>query len=105
MRIRGPDETDSSSQMKFTDEELLQIIEDVTVALGQILLTHRELTEGLVDQQSELSQRKIDGLKKRIDLEKSRLVKLKRLRRRKTELEKLRQDRLKKSQGKTAMSS
>ena len=89
--------------MRFTDDELLQIIEDVTVALGQILLSHRELTEGLVDQQSELSQRKIDGLKKRIDLERTRMLKLKRIRRRKAELEKLRQDRLKKSQGRTAM--
>lgn len=89
--------------MRFADDELLQIIEDVTVALGQILLSHRELTEGLVDQQSELSQRKIDGLKKRIDLERTRLLKLKRIRRRKAELEKLRQDRLQKTQGRTAM--
>jgi hypothetical protein len=100
MRIRGPDGTDSSSQMKFTDDELIEIIEDVTVTLGQILLTHRELTEGLLDQDTENSQRKIENLRKQIDHERRRIANARRIRRRKNELEKMRRNRLRKSQEK-----
>jgi hypothetical protein len=35
--------------MKITDDELLSIIEDVTLTLGQILLNHRELSESLFE--------------------------------------------------------
>ncbi|MFM1748330.1 MAG: hypothetical protein RLZZ188_1996 [Verrucomicrobiota bacterium] len=81
--------------MNLTDDELIEIIEDVTDALGQILLTHRELTESLVDQhhQAEVSQRRIDDLKKRLELEKNRLVSTRRAQRRKRELERIRQRR------------
>jgi hypothetical protein len=86
--------------MTFTDDELLEIIEDVTVTLGQILLTHRELTEGLINHETEISQHKIEDLRKRIDQERRRLANARRIRRRKNELEKMRKDRLRKSQEK-----
>jgi ATPase subunit of ABC transporter with duplicated ATPase domains len=79
--------------MKITDDELLDLIEDITVSLGQILLTHRELTEGLLDDGPTIrSQQKIEDLKKRLEDEKVRLAKSRRFQQRKKELEKLRRD-------------
>lgn len=79
--------------MKITDDELLDLIEDITVTLGQILLTHRELTEGLLDDgPTERSQKKINDLKKRMELEKDRLTQHRRFQQRKKELEKIRDD-------------
>ena len=79
--------------MKITDDELLDLIEDITVTLGQILLTHRELTEGLLDDgPTERSQQKIHDLKKRLDVEKDRLTQHRRFQQRKRELEKIRDD-------------
>ena len=79
--------------MKITDDELLEIIEDVTVTLGQILLTHRELTEGLLDDGPTIrSQQKIEDLKRRLEDEKIRLAKIRHQRQRKRELEKITAD-------------
>jgi transcriptional regulator of heat shock response len=79
--------------MTITDDELLDLIEDITVSLGQILLTHRELTEGLLDDgPTERSQKKINDLKKKLDLEKDRLTQHRRFQQRKKELEKVRDD-------------
>ena len=79
--------------MNVTDDELLEIIEDVTVTLGQTLLFHRELTEGLFAQpQTERSQQKIDDLKKRLEVEKDRLTTARRSQQRKRKLEKIRDD-------------
>ena len=84
--------------MKISDDELLEIIEDVTVTLGQILLRHRELTEGLLGHhQIERSLQKIDDLKLRIDSEKQRLRQTRQAQQRKRDLEKLRGKTLKKS--------
>jgi hypothetical protein len=79
--------------MKITDDELLDLIEDITVSLGQILLTHRELTEGLLDDGPTIrSQQKIEDLKKKLEGEKIRLAKSRRSQQRKRELEKVRDD-------------
>jgi hypothetical protein len=89
--------------MKITDDELLDLIEDITVTLGQILLTHRELTEGLLDDGPTVrSQQKIDDLKKRLEDEKIRLAKSRRFQQRKKELEKIRDDHRKDVQTETA---
>jgi len=49
----------------FTDDELISLIEEVTTTLGQIFLSHRELTEGLLDDgPTERSQKKINDLKR-----------------------------------------
>jgi len=75
----------------FTDDELISLIEEVTTTLGQIFLSHRELTEGLLDDgPTERSQKKINDLKKRLDVEKDRLTQHRRSRERKRELERIR---------------
>lgn len=80
--------------MKLTEDELLAIIDEVTIALGQILLSHRQLTEGLLDNNAiEASQDRIE--KRRADIEKER-EKIRKTRdaiRRRRELEKIRKDR------------
>jgi len=77
----------------FTDDELISLIEEVTTTLGQIFLFHRELTEGLLDDgPTERSQKKINDLKKRMELEKDRLTQHRRSQQRKRELEKIRDD-------------
>ena len=79
--------------MTFTDDELISLIEEVTTTLGQIFLSHRELTEGLLDDgPTERSQKKINDLKKRMELEKDRLTQHRRFQQRKKELEKIRDD-------------
>ena len=93
MWIRRPDETGPKAEVKITDDELLAIIDEVTVTLGQIFLSHRELTEGLLDDgPTERSQKKIHDLKKRLDVEKDRLTQHRRFQQRKRELEKVRDD-------------
>ena len=79
--------------MKFSDDELLSIIDDVTLALGQLLLTHRELTEGLLDQyQTDAEKEKIADLKKQIEVEREKLSAIRHAQERKKELERIRKD-------------
>lgn len=78
--------------MIISDEELLSIIEQVTDTLGQILVTHRDLSEGLLDQTLTIrGKEKIDSLKKRIDDEKENLARIRHTQQRKKDLERLRQ--------------
>lgn len=77
--------------MTITDDELIDLIEEVTSTLGQILLRHRELTEGLLDQQlTDSSRDKIDSLKKNLELEKEKLSQIQHQQQRKRELERIR---------------
>ncbi len=79
--------------MKFSDDELLSIIDDVTLALGQLLLTHRELTEGLLDQyQTDAGKEKIAGLRQQIEDEREKLSAIRHAQQRKKELERIRKD-------------
>lgn len=56
-----------SQPVKISDDELLSIIDDATLALGQILLRHRELSENLLDtQQTQRGMEKIDSLRKKL---------------------------------------
>lgn len=81
--------------MKITDDELLAIIDETTTAFGQILLTHRELAEGLLGQHAtQRSQDKIDAMKKKLAAERERLTKLRRADQRKKELERIRRGQL-----------
>lgn len=75
--------------MTFTDEELIDLIDQMTVTLGQILLAHRELTEGLLDPTS-LTRKKVEDLKKRMEHEKEKLDQIRQHEKRKKELERLR---------------
>jgi hypothetical protein len=88
----------NESRMKITDDELLSIIEDVTLTLGQILLNHRELSESLLDtQQTERGKEKMDSLRQRIAGEKEKLSRIRQTQQRKKELERLRKDHEKES--------
>jgi len=85
--------------MKIARHELLSLIEDVTMTLGQILLTHNQLLETLLDtQQIELRKQKIDSLKKRIEDEREKLAKIRHTQQRKKELERIRKDHEKKAE-------
>jgi hypothetical protein len=75
----------------FSDDELLDILDEVTTTLGQIFLRHRELTEGILDvQQTDRSRDKIDQLKKRMELEKEKLTQVRHHQQRSKELERIR---------------
>lgn len=77
--------------MKLCDDELLSIIDDATLALGQILLRHRELSENLLDtQQAERGMERIDTLRKQIEDERERLATIRHAQERKRELERIR---------------
>lgn len=79
--------------MNISDDELLTIIEDATLALGQMLLNHRELSESLLDtQQTDRAKQKIDSLRKHIEDERENLAKIRQSQSRKKELERIRKD-------------
>lgn len=74
--------------MTFSDDELLDILDEVTTTLGQILLRHRELAEGILDvQQTDRSRDKIESLKTRLAVEKEKLAQVRQQQQRKRELE------------------
>jgi hypothetical protein len=84
--------------MNISDDELLSIIEDTTLALGQILLRHRELSENLLDiQQTDQAKEKIDSLQKQIEDERNNLATIRQSEKRKKELERIRKDHEKES--------
>jgi len=77
--------------MTISDDDILSIIDETTVALGQILLRHRELSESLLDtQQTERGREKIDSLRKQIEDERENLAKIRHTQQRKKELERIR---------------
>jgi hypothetical protein len=77
--------------MTISDDEILSIIDETTVALGQILLRHRALSESLLDtQQTERGKEEIDSLKKRIEDERANLAKIRHSQRRRKELDRIR---------------
>lgn len=79
--------------MNISDDELLSIIEDATLALGQLLLTHRELSESLLDtKQTDRAKQKIDALRKQVEDERVNLSKIRHVQSRKKELERIRKD-------------
>lgn len=76
--------------MKISQDELIQIISDVTTLLGHSLARHIELNEKLIGSGAgvEAQQRKLRLLKTKLAHEKARLAKLKGVAKRKKELEK-----------------
>jgi hypothetical protein len=79
-------------------EELLDIMEEVTRTLGLLFLTHRDLTEGLFDQdQTDRVKLKIDSLRKKIEDERENLTKTRHVQQRKKELERIRRNHEKES--------
>jgi YD repeat-containing protein len=79
--------------MKLSEDELIEILSDVTTLLGTALAQHVELTESLLDQNAGAQvQQKIDALKAKLDDERARLKKLHAAQQRRRELEKIRKD-------------
>lgn len=86
--------------MTFTDDELISLIEEVTTTLGQIFLSHRELTEGILHQQlTDRSQERIESLKKRMESEKEKLTQIRHRQQRSKELERIRKSHETKTEG------
>ena len=71
----------------MTENELNDIISDVTSLLGQCLAQHVALREGLEGAGMESQQLKMDALKARLAKEKLKLAKLKHAAKRKKALE------------------
>jgi hypothetical protein len=86
--------------MKITDADLLSIIEDATLALGQILLRHRDLSESILDtQQTDRARESIYVLRRQIEDERERLEKIRHDQQRRKELERIRKAHEKESKG------
>ena len=74
----------------LTDDDLISIIDQVTVAVGEILATHAELKEGLMDKTATNQfQKKIDGFKKKAEEENEKLKNVKTAQQRRDELLKI----------------
>jgi hypothetical protein len=74
----------------LSQDDLIDVIDQVTVALGEILVSHAELTEGLLDKTAtDQFQNKIDDLKEKTKLEKEKLKKVKTAQDRRRYLEKV----------------
>jgi hypothetical protein len=86
--------------MNISNDELLSIIEDTTLALGQILLRHRDLSESILDtQQTDRAREIIDLLRRQIEDERERLAKIRHDQQRRKELERIRKTHEKESKG------
>ena len=73
--------------MNITDDELLELVDDVHSTLIELILSYREISETLIGKGYAAStQKKIDSLKDRLDIEKERLIKTKDANKRKAEL-------------------
>lgn len=73
----------------MNEDELIDIISDVTTLLGAALAQYIELNESIAGAGVESQKLKVDALKARMADEKLRLAKLKDAAKRKTELQKL----------------
>ena len=92
--------------MTLTDGELLDVIDEVTIALGEILLRHRQLTESLVgDDTIKTSQDRIEKRRTEIEKLRNKIRKARETARRRRELEKVRKDHEKKAVAETTHSA
>lgn len=79
--------------MTLTDDELLEVIDEVTIALGEILLRHRQLRESLMSGDTiSASQNRIEKRRAEIEKEREKIRKTREVIRRRRELEKIRRD-------------
>jgi fructose-1,6-bisphosphatase/inositol monophosphatase family enzyme len=80
--------------MPLTQSELLDLVDDVNVAVAQVIASYAELSEGMVDDAAtDAAKTKVERLKSKTDAAKKRLADLKDRQRHKRELEKLRKQR------------
>ena len=76
--------------MRITDDELLGVIDEVTIALGEILLRHRNLRESLLANDAiSASQDRIEKRRAEIEKERGKIRKTRDGIRRRRELEKI----------------
>ena len=79
--------------MNLTKDELMGLMDELCVAIGEVLATHTELKESLLDQNRTVSQQqKIDRIKDELAKENDRLKKLRDSQHRRRKLEKVRKD-------------
>src|ERR1019366_2520603 len=77
--------------MKFSDDELLAIVDEITITLGQLLLSHRQLNENFIEQHGiENAQAQIEKKRKDIQRIKDRITQTRDAMHRRHELEKIR---------------
>lgn len=80
--------------MPLTHSEILNLVDEVDVAVAQIIASYAELKEGFVDDAAANAMtRKLERLKGQTVLAKRRLADLKRRQRHKREIEKKRKER------------
>ena len=76
--------------MKLTDDELLGVIDEVTIALGEILLRHRNLRESLLATDAvSASQDRIEKRRTEIEKEREKIRKTRETIQRRRELERI----------------
>ncbi len=74
--------------------ELSAILDDIVASIGEILVTHAELTESMVDDAAtNTAKASLERLKKKTDAAKKRLADLRDRQRHKRELERQQKDR------------
>jgi hypothetical protein len=77
--------------MKLTDDEVLAIVDEVTVALGEILLSHRQLMEDFLERHGiEQAQDRIEKRRAEIQRERERIGQMKDALRHRGEVERIR---------------
>jgi hypothetical protein len=77
--------------MKLTKDEILDLLDDITSAVGKILAKQRLISEDSLARQYVIdSQKKIEAIKTKLANEKDKQAKLKAVEKRKKQLEKLR---------------
>ena len=79
--------------MTIEPDEILSILDDVCIAVGEILLRHRQLREGMLDSNAiAASQGRIEQRQAEIGKEREKIRKARESIRRRRELEKIRKD-------------
>jgi membrane protein involved in colicin uptake len=77
--------------MKLTDDEVLAIIDEATIALGEILLSHRQLTEDFLERHGiEQAEDRIEKRRAEIQKERERIRQMKDAIRHRREVERIR---------------
>jgi hypothetical protein len=87
--------------MTFTDEELLDMVDEVTIALGELLLSHRQLAEAFFERHGiEQTQDRIEKRREEIQKERERIGQMRDAIRHRREVERIRKQNQKDAKGK-----
>jgi hypothetical protein len=72
--------------MNITRDELIDLLDELCGALGEIVAAHAELSESLLDVASQQQQEKLARLKTKMSAEKAKLEKMRNASKRRREL-------------------